>query len=123
MKRMRGRRSGFTLIEIMVVVIVLSILAAVLIPNLASKPDEARVSKAQSDIGTLSATVEQYRMDMGRYPTEEEGLAPLRVKPSDNDAARCKGPYLTTDISSHPWGNDYHYVKPCPNGIDGYGIE
>jgi general secretion pathway protein G len=117
------KRRGFTLIEIMVVVIVLAILAAVIIPNFASKPEEARVSKAKGDISTLETLLEQFRLNLGRYPAEEEGLAVLRVPPQSSDADRWKGPYATKDIPKDPWGHDYHYYSPCPNGIDGYGIE
>jgi len=116
-------RRAFTLIEIMVVVIVLSILAAVIIPNFAGKPEEARVSKAKADISTLSTLLEHYRLDMGRYPSEEEGLEVLRVAPTGNDAQRWKGPYATKDLPKDPWGNPYKYYAPCPNGVDGYGIE
>lgn len=118
-----ARQRGFTLIEIMVVVIVLGILAAIIIPNFASKPEEARVAKAKTDISSLCTLLEQYRLDMGKYPTEEEGLDVLRSRPSSSEASRWKGPYSTKSIPDDPWGHPYRYYNPCPNNIDGYGIE
>lgn len=121
--RIQKTKRGFTLIEIMVVVIVLSILAAVIIPNFASKPDEAKAAKARSDVSTIYTLLEHFRLDMGRYPTEDEGLEVLRRPPDASDASRWKGPYATKDIPKDPWGNAYKYYAPCPNGIDGCGVE
>lgn len=123
MKMFRRSRSGFTLIEIMVVVIVLGILAAIVIPNLAGKTDEARVAKAKSDISDLTGLVEAFRLDMRRYPTQEEGLDVLRVPPNSEDADKWHGPYLRKDVPKDPWGQPYIYSSPAANGVDEYGIE
>ena len=117
------RRRGFTLIEIMVVVIVLGILAAVVIPNLTGRTDDARVAKAQADIANLKTALENYKLHMRHYPSEEDGLDVLRNKPSGDDAELWKGPYLTKSVPKDPWGNPYHYYQPAPNGIDGCGVE
>lgn len=122
-RRIHQTRRGFTLIEIMVVVIVLGILAAVIIPNFAGRTDEARLSKAKSDISDLCSMIEAFHLDMRRYPTEDEGLQVMRTPPSGSDANLWKGPYATRDIPKDPWGNAYRYFAPCPNGIDGFGVE
>ena len=116
-------RRGFTLIEIMVVVIVIAILAAVVIPNVVGRDEDARVSKARSDIANLSTAIEGFRLDMRRYPFEDEGLAILREPPSSEDAEMWKGPYVTKPIPNDPWSNPYRYYSPAGNDIDPYGIE
>lgn len=121
-QQIRRARRGFTLIEIMVVVIVLGILAAVVIPNFVGQTDEARVAKARSDITTLSTTIEQFRLHMRRYPYQDEGLDVLRTPPNSEDANNWKGPYLTKNVPKDPWGNPYIYSEPAANGIDPYGI-
>lgn len=118
----RARR-GFTLIEIMVVVIVLGVLAAIVIPNIIGRTDDSRVAKANSDLASFSTLLEQFRLDMRRYPTEEEGLQALRVKPDSEDGELWKGPYSVKDLPKDPWNHDYKYYSPCPNEIDEYGIE
>ena len=118
----RRSAAGFTLIEIMVVVIVLGILAAIVIPNIIGRTDDARVAKAQSDISQFSALMEQFKLDMRRYPTEEEGITALRTAPDAEDVGLWKGPYTTKAIPQDPWGNDYVYFNPCPNDIDPYGV-
>lgn len=117
------KRRGFTLIEIMVVVIVLGILAAVVVQNLAGSTDDARISKARSDISSLQTLVEAFRLHMRRYPTEDEGLGILREEPDSDDANLWKGPYTNRPIPNDPWGNPYQFYAPAPNGIDPYGIE
>ncbi len=119
----RRRSGGFTLIEIMVVVIVLGILAAVIIPNFTGRTDEARVAKARADISELATVLEQFRLDMRRYPTEIEGLEVLRTPPSAEDAELWKGPYIRKPVPLDPWGDPYRYSSPAPNGLDEYGIE
>ena len=120
--RSRSQRA-FTLVEIMVVVIVLGVLAAIVLPNLAGKTDQAMVSKARSDISTFASLIEAFRMDMHRYPTEDEGLNVLREPPQGDDADLWKGPYSRKPIPKDPWGEAYVYYAPAPNGIDEYGIE
>lgn len=123
MKMTKHRRSGFTLIEIMVVVIVLGVLAALVIPNLVGKTDEARVSKAQSDISGMVTMLEAFRLDMRRYPTEEEGLTVLREPPSSEDANLWKGPYTKKPVPADPWGKPYVYSSPAPDEQSEFGIE
>jgi general secretion pathway protein G len=110
-------RGGFTLIEMLVVILILSLLAALIIPKLVSHVDEAKVATAKSDIATLKSCLQNYRLDNDKYPTTEEGLQALVVAPAD--APHWKGPY--TDKSTIPndtWGNPYQYQSPGPNGQD-----
>ena len=118
-----NRRRGFTLIEIMVVVIVLGILVAVVIPNVVGRTDEARVAKARADIESMVMLVESFRLDVRRYPTEDEGLDIMREPPSGEDADLWRGPYSRKPIPNDSWGRPYRYYSPAPNDIDEFGIE
>jgi len=119
----RKRTAGFTLVEIMVVIVVIAILAAIVIPNLGNAPDQARVAKARAEISSFSTMVEKFRLDLRRLPTPEEGLDVLRNPPGSDDANLWKGPYSPRPIPRDPWGEPYHYYNPAPNGLDEYGIE
>lgn len=111
-----GHRRGFTLIEMLVVILILAILAALIIPRLIGRTSDAKIAKAKSDIATVSSLLQQYRLDNDKYPTTEEGLNALRVRPSS--ARAWKGPYTTKDIPMDPWGNPYVYQSPGPDGQD-----
>jgi general secretion pathway protein G len=120
-----GHRRGFTLIEMLVVILILAILAALIIPRLIGRTSDAKIAKAKSDIATVSSLLQQYRLDNDKYPTTEEGLNALRVRPSS--ARNWKGPYTTKDIPMDPWGNPYVYQAPGPDGQDflvtSYGVD
>ena len=109
-------RRAFTLIEMLVVILILSILAALIIPRLVSRTSDAKIAAAKSDIATLTSLLQQYRVDNDKYPSTEDGLTALRVQPSD--APNWKGPYLTKDLPVDPWGNPYVYQSPGPDGQD-----
>ncbi len=113
----KGGTSGFTLIEVMVVVVILSILAAIVVPRIMSKPDEARITKAQSDIRSLSAALDLYRLDNFTYPTTDQGIEALVTPPADlpSGARYQKGGYIDR-IPKDPWGNDYNYLQPGTHG-------
>jgi general secretion pathway protein G len=107
---------GFTLIEIMVVVIIIGLLAAVIVPTVIGKVDEARVVKAKQDIQSLETALTLFRLDNSKYPTTEEGLQALVTQPTDPTIKHWKpGGYLQR-ISKDPWGNDYQYVNPGTHG-------
>lgn len=112
----RASRRGFTLIEMLVVILILAILAALIIPRLIGRTSDAKVAKSKSDIATVSSLLQQYRLDNDRYPTTEEGLNALRVRPTS--AHNWRGPYTTKDIPSDAWGNPYVYQSPGPDGQD-----
>jgi general secretion pathway protein G len=111
------QHSGFTLIEIMVVVVILGVLAALVVPKIMSRPDEARIVKAQSDIRALEAALKLYKLDNYQYPTTDQGLEALVAKP--NIAPEPKqwksGGYLDR-LPKDPWGNPYLYLSPGEHG-------
>ena len=107
---------GFTLIEIMVVVIIIGLLAAVIVPTVLSKVDDARVAKAKQDIQSLEAALSMYYLDNSKYPTSEQGLTALVQQPTDPSIKHWKpGGYLER-VSKDPWGNPYLYVFPGTHG-------
>lgn len=107
---------GFTLIEIMVVVIIIGLLAAVVVPQFLGRVDDARVSKAKSDIQAIEAALSLYKLDNFRYPTTEQGLNALVQKPADPEIRNWKeGGYLKR-LNKDPWGQDYQYAYPGTQG-------
>ncbi len=118
-KYSRGSRSsGFTLIEVMVVVVILSILAAIVVPKIMGKPDEARITKVQSDIRSLSAALDLYRLDNFTYPTTDQGIEALVTAPGNlsSGARYQKGGYIDR-MPKDPWGYDYNYLQPGTHGV------
>jgi general secretion pathway protein G len=109
-------RKGFTLIELMLVVIILGILVAMVVPRLAGRTEQARESAAKADIESNIATaLDLYELDTGSYPTTEEGLNALFVKPAN--AANWRGPYLKKKPLD-PWGRAYVYRSPGTHNVD-----
>ncbi len=108
---------GFTLIEIIVVVVIIGLLAAVIAPNIFGQVEEARVKKALSDIRAIESALNLYRLDNFNYPTTEQGLQALVNKPSGSPEAKNwrKGGYLAR-MPQDPWKNEYQYVSPGANG-------
>jgi len=120
MNRIAARKRAFTLVELMVVVLIIAILAAMIVPKLVSRTSDAKISKAQADIRTLSSQIDAFRIDVGRYPTTEEGLQVLRIPPAD--AVNWKGPYVNKDIPMDPWNNPYEYEYPGAYGENSFII-
>ncbi len=122
--RYRQAESGFTLIEVMVVVIILGILAAAIVPKLMSRPDDARLVKAKQDIRTLGSALQLYRLDNFVYPSTEQGLASLVDKPIDEPLPpNWKAGGYIERLPKDPWGNEYQYLNPGVNGeIDIYSL-
>ena len=116
---------GFTLVEIMLVVIILGVLVAMVVPNLAGRGEQARRSAAKADIeANLATTLDLYEFDNGRYPTTEQGLQALLVQPTSAPVPTSwNGPYLKKKkIPKDPWGNDYVYVCPGVKNVQGYDL-
>lgn len=115
--RLSSLQRGFTLIEVMVVIVILGVIAALVVPKVLSRPDEARVTAARTDIATLMQALKLYRLDNQRYPTAEQGLQALVAKPTaPPDAPNWKpGGYLER-LPKDPWGSSYQYLNPGLRG-------
>jgi general secretion pathway protein G len=119
------QRRGFTLIEIMLVVIIIGILVAMLVPNIAGRSEQARKTAAHTDIeSNISTALDLYRMDVGQYPTTEQGLSALMTAPSASPVpAQWNGPYLKKKrIPKDPWGHDYVYTSPGTQNPESYDL-
>ena len=119
------RNSGFTLIEVMVVVVILGILASIIIPKIMDKPDQARVVKAKQDIQAIQSALEIYRLDNYVYPTTDQGLDALVAKPTSNPPPPHWSQYLAR-LPVDPWGHPYMYLNPGSHGavdIWSYGAD
>jgi general secretion pathway protein G len=119
---------GFTLIELMVVIVILGILAGIIVPKIMDRPGEARTAKAAIDIEALEQALKLYKLDNGKYPTTEQGIMALIEPPSTGLLAKnWKGPYLDKNaIPKDPWDNDYIYICPGLHGdfdIMSYGLD
>lgn len=123
MKLTDKRQAGFTLIEIMVVVVILGILGALIVPNVVSKPEEARVAKAKADIRAIATALEFYRMDNSNYPSTEQGLSALVTEPSGYPEARKWNPEGYLDkVPVDPWGEPYQYTSEGSHKFDVYSF-
>lgn len=105
---------GFTLIELLIVMIILGMLAALVAPRMFGKVGSSRQKAAKAQITLFETALDTYRLDVGKYPTSEQGLEALRQKPSDE--RKWDGPYLPKQIPNDPWGNPYHYRSPGEHG-------
>jgi general secretion pathway protein G len=111
------RTGGFTLIEILVVIVILGILAALIVPRVMDRPDQARVVAARSDIAAIMSALKLYRLDNGAYPSADQGLAALTRKPERGEIPRNwkSGGYLEK-LPVDPWGIEYLYLNPGIRG-------
>jgi general secretion pathway protein G len=111
------RIAGFTLIEMLVVLVIIGLLAGLVGPKLFGKVDASKVQTAQTQVKMLKGALESMRLDIGRFPTAEEGLALLNTSPKDDKIrSRWRGPYLDDDLPLDPWGTPYQYAVPGSNG-------
>ncbi len=116
--------TGFTLIELLIVMVILGLLAALVGPRMFGKTEKAMQNAAKSQITLFETAIDTYRLDVGRFPTSEQGLQALREPPSDVD--KWDGPYLPKEIPLDPWGNPYEYRAPGEHGdydIISYGAD
>jgi len=111
----RRNQGGFTLIEIMVVIVILGVLAALVVPKVMSRPDEARVVAAKQDVAAVMQALKLYRLDNQRYPTGEQGLQALVQKPTTAPIPNNWKAYLDR-LPNDPWGKPYQYLNPGVRG-------
>ena len=119
---LRTRRAiqGFTLLEMIVVLVIIGLIMGLVGPRLFSQADKAKVQTAETQVKMLKGTLETMRLDIGRYPTQEEGLKLLVQQPTDSKLVqRWKGPYLEDGLPEDPWGNAYQY-SPQPTGTHSF---
>jgi general secretion pathway protein G len=120
----RATLRGFTLIEIMVVVVIIGILAALIVPKIISRPDEARITAAKQDVGALSQSLKLYKLDNLAYPSTDQGMQALVVKPTSPPIPPNwkPGGYIER-LPKDPWGHDYRYLNPGQHReIDVYSL-
>ena len=120
----RGPFPGFTLIEVLVVVMILGILAALVVPRIMDRPDETRRVAAKADVAAIVQALKLYRLDNGYYPSTEQGLGALTARPTTNPvpANWKQGGYLER-LPKDPWGTDYQYLNPGQRGdIDVFSL-
>jgi len=116
------RSAGFTLVEIMVVVVILGVLAVLIVPRVVGRTEEARAAAAKHDIAAIMQSLKLFRLDNGRYPTNEQGLQALVSKPQSGPSPANWRPYLDK-LPKDPWGNGYQYLNPGVHGeIDVFSL-
>lgn len=111
---MKKRQRGYTLIEILVVLTIVGMLAALVVPKLFRNLEKSKVSTAKAQISAFETGMDAYRLDVGSYPTTEQGLQALRTRPSGVE--NWDGPYLPKEIPMDPWGHAYVYKSPSEHG-------
>jgi general secretion pathway protein G len=127
--KIKHNNRGFTLIELMVVIVILGILAGLIVPRIMSRPEEAKQAKARIQIESLETALKLYRLDNGNYPTTEQGIQALVEAPTVGALAKKwrEGGYLEKGkVPKDPWGNDYVYLSPGSQGdyeIISYGAD
>jgi general secretion pathway protein G len=120
---MRMRRGGFTLIEVLVVIVVIAILATLVAPNIFRNVGDARSATARTQIETFGTALDAYRLDNGTYPTTAQGLAALWQRPAIDPPMNWKQPYLRKAVPRDPWGREYLYVSPGRVNPQSYDLQ
>jgi general secretion pathway protein G len=114
------RRRAFTLIELLLVLVILSVLAAIVVPKLAGRSEQARITAARTEIASLEMQLDMFEIDTGRFPTSQEGLKALVDEPGN--VQDWRGPYIKRGVPTDPWGNEYVYRYPGEHNETGYDL-
>ncbi len=121
-RRSRNMQTGgFTLIELMLVLVILATLAAVVLPKFTGRSQQAKITAAQTQISQIEVALDAFEIDVGRYPSTAEGLRVLMVKPT-TDYDGWQQPYLRREVPNDPWGEEYQYRYPGTYNQDGYDL-
>lgn len=112
MRRDRQGERGYSLLEVLIVLTIIALIAALVGPRLMAQLDRSKVTAARVQVRAIAASLETLRLDLGRYPTTEEGLALLVEPPRGSDNAMWRGPYLDAELPADPWGRPYVYAAP-----------
>ncbi len=110
MRNNKKKERGFTLIELLIVMVILGLLAAIVVPKYSNQAGKAKLKDAKVQISLLETAIEVYKLEVGKFPTQEQGLEALRVKPGGEK--KWDGPYLKKKVPLDPWGNPYIYKFP-----------
>lgn len=119
-RNIRIHRSAFSLIELLLVMVILVVLAAVVVPKFTGRSEQAREAAAKADISRLGLQLDAFEIDTGRYPNNTEGLAALVTSPGN--VQNWRGPYIQGGIPKDPWGNAYQFQYPGTNNPSGYDL-
>jgi general secretion pathway protein G len=114
------RRNGFTLIELLLVLVILGVLAAIVVPKIAGRSEDARIKATKADISIIEGQLDQFEIDCGRYPTTEEGLRALIEAPGN--VTDWKGPYVKKGVPTDAWNRPYVYVFPGSNNPSSFDL-
>jgi general secretion pathway protein G len=118
--KFRSARHAFTLIELLLVLVILAVLAAVVVPKFTHRSEEAKIAAAKADIAAFDVALDAYEIDNSRFPSNEEGLNGLIAAPSS--ATAWKGPYIKRAVTNDPWGHPYIYRAPGQHNPTGYDL-
>jgi general secretion pathway protein G len=122
-RRLAARRRGFTLMEVMLVLVILVILGSLTVGMFSSQQKQAAIRSTRAQVGLFKSPLDSYHLDMGSYPATDDGLNALSQAPSNaSNVANWAGPYLEGAIPSDPWGNPYQYQYPGSKNADKYDI-
>lgn len=116
----RSRNRAFTLIELLLVLVILGVLAAIVVPKFSGRTEQARRTAAVSQISTFGTALDAYEVDVGSYPQGKSGLTSLIQQPREGTG--WKGPYLQKEVPLDPWGNAYVYECPGKHNVNGYDL-
>ena len=119
-RRIRHARNAFTLIELLLVMVIIGVLAAIVVPKFVSRGDDARIAAAKAEIANLTTALDTFEVDNGRYPTNDEGILALSNQPSN--CPNWHGPYMGKPVVNDPWGHPYIYRCPGQHNQRGFDL-